>query len=471
MTARRIHPSSLLGPSSLSGRSGPWGRRSFLRGAGGAALALPLLQMHQGRSHAAPGVADDGYPLRFVVFFHPNGVWPATWWPPGTPTENAFELASSMQPLQPFKDQLLILDGVDMPAADAGPGEDHQQGMGAVLSGMPLQQGNFVGGDGSLAGWGDGITVDQVIAQHVGSTTPFGSLEFGVRASAFGGSEVRTRMIYAGPAQPISPIDDPMAMWTLLFSELNLSPSEMAVLRAKRVSVLDTVQGQFAALEARAGAEDRLRLQQHAALVTELESRISTEAVLGESCVVPAAPPALEPNSASTMDQISALQIDMMVMAFACDLTRVASIQYSNGMNHTQFPWIGSMSDGHALSHAGPTDAASWAEWSTRERWYAEQFARLMQRMSEIPEGEGTMLDHTVILWVNELAQGNTHSHQRMPFVLGGNLAGHFRTGRYLTYQNEPHNNLLVSLLQAYGIESETFGDPAFCTGPLAGLT
>ena len=448
-------------------------RRSFLRGAGGAALALPLLQqtLRSRPGHAEPGVAEDGFPLRFVVFFHPNGVWPPTWWPQGAPTEQSFELASSLQPLQPFKDQLLILDGIDMPAADAGPGEDHQQGMGAVLSGWPLQAGNFVGGDGSLAGWGNGISVDQVIAQHVGTTTPFGSLEFGVRASAFGGSEVRTRMVYAGPAQPISPVDDPAAMWSLLFSELDLSPTEMATLRAKRVSVLDVVQGQFAALEARAGSEDRQRLQQHAALVTELEQRISNEPVLGESCVVPAVPPALAPDSASTMDQISRLQLDMMVMAFACDLTRVASIQYSNGMNHTQFPWIGSMSDGHALSHAGPTDDASWAEWSQRERWYAEQFGYLMQRMSEIPEGEGTMLDHTVILWANELAQGNTHSHERMPFVLGGNLAGHFRTGRYLAYDHAPHNDLLVSLCNAFGIESQTFGDPAFCTGPLAGLT
>ena len=431
-------------------------RRALLRGAGGAALALPLLHMFEGKGRAEPGVAEDGFPLRFVVFFHPNGVWPATWWPPGTPTENSWELASSLQPLAPWKDKLLVLDGIDMPAADAGPGEDHQQGMGAVLSGMPLQVGNFVGGDGSLAGWGDGITVDQVIAQHIGATTPFGSLEFGVRASAFGGSEVRTRMIYAGPAQPIAPIDDPGAMWNLLFSELDLDPSEMAVLRDKRVSVLDTVNAQFAALEA---------------LVSDLQVRLANTAALGESCVPPGAPPAIAPDSANTMDQVSALQLDMLVMALACDLTRVASIQYSNGMNHTQFPWIGSMSDGHGLSHAGDGDVASWAEWSQREQWYATQFAYILQRMSEIPEGDVTMLDHTVILWINELAQGNTHSHQRMPFVMAGGLGGHFRTGRYLAYQNQPHNNLLVSLQNAFGIESATFGAPEFCTGPLAGLT
>lgn len=446
-------------------------RRGFLRGAGGAALALPLLQMFEGKGRAEAGVAEDGFPLRFVVFFHPNGVWPPSWWPGGEPTENQWELASSLQPLQAHKEQLLILDGIDMPAADAGPGEDHQQGMGAVLSGRPLQVGNFVGGDGSLAGWGDGVTVDQVIAQHIGTTTPFGSLEFGVRASAFGGSEVRTRMIYAGAAQPIAPIDDPVQMWGQLFSELDLDPSEMAILRDKRVSVLDTVAQQFAALENKAGTEDRIRLQQHAALVSDLELRLKNTPALGESCVPPGAPGAIAPDSANTMEQVSALQIDMLVMALACDLSRVASIQYSNGMNHTQFPWIGSMTDGHQLSHAGPTDAVAWAEWSQREHWYATQFARMLDGMSAIPEGDGTMLDHTVILWVNELSQGNTHSHQRMPFVTAGSLGGHFRTGRYLAHANEPHNNLLVSLQNAFGIESNTFGAPEFCTGPLANLT
>jgi hypothetical protein len=340
-----------------------------------------------------------------------------------------------------------------------------------VLTGRPLQQGGFVGGDGSLSGWADGISIDQAIAQHIGATTPFSSLELGVRASAFGGSEVRTRMVYAGPAQPISPMDDPMQTWGTLFSELDLNPSDMAILREKRVSVLDTVRAQLAAVEQRAGSEDRMRLQQHAELVADLQTRIHNTPALGESCVVPGQPAALAPDSASTMDQISALQLDMLVMAFACDLTRVASIQYSNGMNHTQFPWLGSMSDGHQLSHAGNTDAAAWAEWSQRERWYGQQFAYLVQRMSEIPEGDSTMLDHTVILWANELAQGNTHSHERMPFVLAGGLAGHFRTGRYLAYDHASHNDLLVSLQNAFGIESETFGAPEFCTGPLPNLT
>ncbi len=446
-------------------------RRSFLLGTGGAALALPLLQMNtRVASGAEPGYAEDGFPLRFIVFFHPNGVWPPTWWPtPGaSPTE--FTLASSMIPLEPYRDRIVIIDGLNMPSADAGPGEPHQSGMGAVLTGRALQAGSMVGGDGTLAGWGDGISVDQELAAVIGGESSFSSLELGVRASAFGGGEVRSRMVYAGPAQPLSPDDDPLSVWNRVFADLTLSPSEMAELRARRLSILDTVEGQFAALEARAGAADKQRLQQHADLVRDLEGRLQTEAVLGEACTLPTAPPGTAPDDANTMHVVSQQQLDLMVMALACDVTRVASIQYSNGKNHTQFPWISSMGDGHELSHAGDTDTVAWAEWSTRETWYAEQFAYLLGKLAAIPEGASTMLDHTVILWANELAQGNTHSHNRMPFVLAGSAGGLIQTGRLLTYSNLPHNNLLVSVLNAFGVEATTFGAPEHGTGALDGL-
>lgn len=445
-------------------------RRTLLRGLAGSLFALPLLELAATDVHAAtPGMAPDGYPLRFVVFFNPNGCWPATWFPTGTETE--FTLASSMAALEPFKDKLLLLDGVDMPSVDAGPGEDHQQGMGGVLTGRPLQQGGMVGGDGSLAGWGDGISIDQRIAQQIGATTPLASVEAGIRASAYVGSEVRSRMVYAGPAQPLPPEDNPVGVWSRMFGDFTADPSQMAIRRAKRVSVLDTVAGQFDAIRAQAGADDRVRLDQHAALVRDLELRLQNEPVLGEHCMVPGQPAAVNPDDAASMHLVSQAHIDLIAMAFACDITRVASLQYSNGANHHTFPFIGSNSDGHGLSHAGDDDAASWAEWTVRQTWYCEQFASLLGKLAAIPEGDVSVLDHTVILWVNELSKGNTHSHQRMPFMLAGSGGGYFRTGRYATYPNASHNDLLVSLQNAFGIEDTVFGAPEFCTGPLANLT
>ncbi len=446
-------------------------RRRFLQGAGGLSLALPLLNMHTTRrASAEPGYSDDGFPLRLILFFHPNGIWPATWWPTAGSGPTDFELADSMVPMEPFKDRLTILDGLNMTSADAGPGEPHQSGMGALWTGMPLQEGDMVGGDGSLAGWGDGISVDQEIAGRIGTESLFSSLEFGVRASAFGGGEVRSRMIYSGPAAPLSPDDDPVSAWNRIFADLTLSPSEMAELRAKRLSILDTVDGQFASLMNKAGAEDRQRLEQHAELVRDLELRLAEEPVLGEACVVPEAPISEPFDDANTMDRISQRQIDLLVMSLACDVTRVGSVQYSNGRNHTQFPWLSSMSDGHQLSHAGDEITESWDEWALRERWFCEQFAYLLQRLDEIPEGEGTMLDNTLIVWGNELAKGNTHSHYRMPFVLAGSAGQQFETGRYLQGLEQPHNNLLVSMLNLFGVETETFGHQDHCTGPLSEL-
>ncbi|HET6586092.1 MAG TPA: DUF1552 domain-containing protein, partial [Nannocystaceae bacterium] len=169
-------------------------RRTFLHGAAGSLLALPLLEMASTKVRAAePGVAEDGFPLRFIVFFNPNGCWPATWFPTGGETD--FVLAQSMVAMEPFRDKLIILDGVNMPAVDAGPGEDHQQGRGGVLTGRPLQAGSMAGGDGSLAGWADGASLDQVIAAHIGATNPFASIEAGVRSNAYIGGEIRSRMV------------------------------------------------------------------------------------------------------------------------------------------------------------------------------------------------------------------------------------------------------------------------------------
>lgn len=445
-------------------------RRTFLHGAGGSVLALPLLEMASTKVRAAePGVAEDGFPLRFLVFFNPNGCWPATWFPTGG--ESDFVLAQSMVSMEPFRDKLIILDGVNMPSVDAGPGEDHQQGMGGVLTARPLQPGNMVGGDGSLCGWADGVSLDQVIAAHIGATNPFASIEAGVRSNAYIGGEIRSRIVFAGAAQPLPPEDNPVAMWNKLFAAFDADPTEMAVLRTKRVSVLDAVTSQFDAIRTKAGAADRERLDQHADLVRDLEQRLQNEPVLGEYCMQPPSPPALGIDDANVMNQISRNHLDVIKMAFACDLTRVASIQYSNGANHHTFPFIGSNSDGHGLSHAANEDGAAWAEWTVRQTWYCEEFAYLLGQLASVPEGDVTMLDHTIILWVNELAQGNTHSHDRMPFVLAGSGGGYLRTGRYLNYGGASHNDLLVSLLNAFGLPDQTFGHPDFCTGPLSGLT
>ncbi|MEZ4462206.1 MAG: DUF1552 domain-containing protein [bacterium] len=453
-------------------------RRTFLRGLAGTAIALPLLEAGLGRealAQAASGsLTPEGFPKRFIYFFHPNGTQQNVFWPVSNGQPKDFQLSQILSPLEPFKSKLIIPKGLELKsgAGDVGPGEPHQRGMGTVLTGHPLQPGTFVGGDGSLAGWGNGISLDQVIAQHVGADTTLGSLQLGVRADTTAPTaEVRTRLSYLGAAQPLPPQNDPKNVFDQLFSDFMTAPAELTDVRARRKSVLDGVLGQFATLNKRAGAADRQRLEAHLEIVRDLEKRLENERVTGVACYAPDDPGVQVPDSEDTMPDIARLQMDLLVMAFACDITRVGGIQFSNAKNHIRFPWISSLGDGHQLSHAGPSNTEAFNEWVGRDTWFAQQFAYLLSALDSVPEGSGSMLDNTAVLWINELSQGNTHSHVDMPFVLAGSAGGYFDTGQFIEYGNLPHSNLLVSLQNAFGIEGESFGDERFCTGPLLGIT
>ena len=438
---------------------------------------MPLLSTGLGRAafaQAAPGsMTADGFPKRFIYFFHPNGTMPDSFWPTAGTTERDFAISPILSPLEPLRDKVLVLEGVDLAsgAAEFGPGEPHQRGMGTVLTGRPLQEGTFVGGDGSLAGWGDGISLDQHLAEYVGASTPLKSLHLGVRADTTAPTaEVRTRISYTGPAQPVPPQNEPLVVFNDIFSDFATEPEELVRLRAQRQSILDTVGGQLSSLKTRVGFDDKQRLDAHLTMVRDLEIRLQNERVNGEACYAPERPDDLEPDNEDTMPLIAQLHIDLLVMAMACDITRVGSIQFSNAKNHIRFPWLDSLGDGHQLSHAGPSNADANSQWVARDTWFAQQFMYLMTKLDSIAEGDGTMLDNTVILWINELSQGNTHSVVNMPFVMAGSAGGYFDTGRYLQYQNAAHSDLLVSIQNAFGIEDDVFGDPRFASGPLSGL-
>ena len=448
-------------------------RRDFLRGAGGAAVAVPILGSGLFGTPAFGRTPTSGpaLPKRFIFMLHPNGVITEQWFPQQVRSESDFDLNVCHAPLQRYKDRLTLFHGVHLSSGSVGPGEPHQKGMGAMLSGMPLQEGDFVGGDGSRAGWGSGVTIDQLLARQIGRQTPFGSLELGVRADSHGGSEVRTRISYAGPGQPLPPQNDPGQVFDRLFSDFMTDEGVVQEVRQRRASILDGVLDQFDALMRRAGAEDRARLEQHMELVRDMERRLAVGDITGAACMVPATPEAMAADSEDTMPKIMKAQIDLMVMAMACDLTRVATLQISNAKNHIRYPWLDSLGDGHGLSHAGPSNTQAINEWVARDTWHAAQLAYLCDALANIPEGEGTMLDHTLILWCSEIARGNTHSHKDMPFLMVGSNGGYFKTGRYLRYSDASHNDLLVSIMHSFGVEVKTVGDERFCSGPLSGLT
>jgi hypothetical protein len=161
--------------------------------------------------------------------------------------------------------------------------------------------------------------------------------------------------------------------------------------------------------------------------------------------------------------------MDLMFQAQVCDLTRVSTFMWSNADSWQYFPWIGVDEEHHALSHL--TDDASLQKLVTINTWYSEQIAYFLQLLDSAPEPQGTMLDNSVVLWGNEIGLGDTHTHENIPWVIAGSAGGHLSTGRYIDFGSQPHNNLLLSVLHAFGMEAETtFGVPEYCTGPLQGL-
>jgi len=438
-------------------------RRAVLRGAGGAAIALPWLEaMAPRRAQAATGPVK-----RFVVMFSANGTIPSAWAPtPGT-SETDFTLSPILAPLEAHKADIVIVGGLEQ---KGGGGDGHQNGMGGMLTGQMLNSGPFAGVGAPPAGWPMGASVDQRIADGLAVPTQLRSLELGVQV---GSADNWGRMIYRAANQPLPPDDDPASVYGRVFSDLHTDTAVLARLRRRRKSILDGVGAQFTRLSARVGSADRQRVDAHLTAVQEIEKRLTTDLVVNNPACKNPTVSAVSATANDAFPMAGALQMDLLTMALACDITRVASLQWSRSVSQTRFTWLNITQGHHDLSHRPDTEPDAVANLTTINNWYAQQFAGLISRLKATPDGAGgTLFDNTLLLWCNELAKGNTHSRQGAPYVLAGSAGGALRTGRSLSYDGQglPHNNLLVSILNAMGVPDTTFGKPDWCTGPLTGL-
>ena len=440
-------------------------RRAVLRGAAGTAIALPLLELMQ----PARASAASPTPKRFIVMFSPNGTLANNWVPTrgASGAETDFSLSPILAQLAPHQADLVIVQGLNQQGAG---GDGHQNGIGGMLTGTPLNPGPFAGVGAPPAGWATGPSVDQRIAEGLAAPTRLRSLELGVQVGA---ADNWGRMCYRAGNQPLVPTDDPAAVYASVFTDLHTDPALLARKRKRQQSILDTVGGQYASLAARLGRSDRQRLEQHLDAVRELEGRLTTDLVLSNAaCEDPTL--ALVPSQANdSFPAVAALQLDLLTMALACDLTRVGSLQFSRSVSQVQFSWLGIPEGHHDLSHRSDTDLSAVDKLTRINAWYASQLAGLIERLKSTPDGAGgTLFDGTLILWCNELAKGNTHSRMGAPYVLAGSAGGALRTGRYLSYdgQSLPHNDLLVSLINALGVPDTRFGKSDWCTGALTRL-
>lgn len=424
-------------------------RREFLQKMGLSAAALPFLT---GLPALAAVESIGKRKQRFVVLFSPDGIVPKAFWPDA---EGPLELKGILKPLEPFKDKTLVLKGV----CDRirGDGDGHMRGIGCLLTGSELYPGNVQGGSDTPAGWASNLSIDQEIRNHLqkslATRTRFGSLEFGVMVPEH--ADTWTRMVYAGPNKPVAPIDDPYRMFGKLYGQLKDQESLK--------SVLDDLKDDLAKVRGTVGAADRHLLDEHTELVRDMEKDILAARTRDVGHKVPVIEPGVRRDN-DNIPKISKLQIDLMVSAFVADSSRVATLQYTNSVGEARFTWLGIGEGQHALSHEPDSNAEAQDKLTRINTWYCEQLAYLAKRLAETPEpdGTGSLLDNTLIVWTNELGQGNTHTLDNIPFVLVGGGAG-FKTGRALDYRGVPHNRLLMSIAHGYGHRVETFGNRDFC--------
>jgi hypothetical protein len=435
-------------------------RRQFLRGLGigAAALAAPFCRVASAQ--------EVGAPKRFIFMMTANGFQEDGYVVGGTGA--TFTLGPTLRALEPFRSKLLLLRGLDNEASYEGPGGAHQKGVGAWLTGRPLNDGDFTGGNGDLlSGWASGISIDQRIANVIGSETRLPSLELGVQVR---GASNRHRVSYTGSDAPLPPDSSPQRVYGRLFGAVTGDDAALARLRRRRQSVIDLARGDLSRLHGQLGVDDRPALEAHLERIRELERQLD---VVATSCDTPGEPATFDPMREGNYEQAGTLQIDLLVAAMACDITRVSTLLWSGGTSGQRFPSLGFGDAHHPLSHDGDGNAASQTKLRQIDRFHAERFAHLLARLDGTPEpggGGGTMLDNTVVVWGSELSKGNTHSRRDMPIVMAGGLGGYFRTGRALRFAGEPHNDLLLTILHGFGIRDATFGVPRLCSGPIARL-
>jgi len=426
-------------------------RRHFIKQLGLSTASLPFLL-----GLPSLGLASPARPRqRLIVMFSPNGTIPSAFWPDETGSD--FKLKEIMTPLEPFKDRMLVLHGLSNKVR--GDGDNHMRGMSCLLTGIELFPGNIQGGSHTPAGWASGISIDQEIKNYFQSReesrTRFGSLEFGVGVTDK--ADPWTRMSYARPNKPVAPVSDPYQMYQKLYGQLKDKESLK--------SVLDDVRVDLKKVRKLISAEDRKLLEEHEALVRQMEKEIS-DAGRQKLRVTP---PAFEEGVADQNDNVprlSRMQIDLLVNSFVNDMARVATLQYTKSVGQARMNWLGVTDGHHGLSHEPDKNEEAVAKLTKINKWFAGELNYLAQKLAGTPEpgGEGSLLDHTMIVWTNELGKGNSHTLDNIPFVLIGGGFG-FPMGRCLKLEKVPHNRLHLALAHAVGHRIETFGKPALCDG------
>ena len=442
-------------------------RRSLLRGVGGAVIALPLLEsmacestVLRSKTDIAAKSSEQRAPIkRFIAILNNNGRVAADWFPTGD--ELNWALGPVMKPLEPHARDLVIFQGIDNKAALLGATAGHYEGVVSMLTGFGIS------GDSPAFGTAQGVSLDQKIAKKIGASLKRPSMVFATDPMAGNFNALS----WDEHQQVIPKQSSPMEIFRQLFADASLSREALAAQLARRRSILDDVQGDFARLAGKISGDDARRVRAHLDAVRAVEAKLDIEI----TCKPPDTPYP-EGNNDDKLPELIRSQIDLFVLALSCDITRVATFSFRHpGGGQSYHPWLGLPGDSenvlvnehHEMSH---DDVRQRDKLRGIATWYVEQTAYLVGRLKDVKDGAGTLFDGTVIFQGSECADGPEHTKTNMPYLLVGSAGGAFKTGRFLTYDGVSHNDLLVSLQNAFDIPETTFGNPNVCSGPLARL-
>lgn len=431
-------------------------RRQLLRRLGPtAAVALPFFEALGGRrSHAA-----DSFAERILFLYFPDGVAgtsqdgePSLWHAAGS--EHDFVLGPQLAPLEPLRDHCLFFRGLSMGPTDSG---SHPGGAKKLLTAT----------DG-----GAGTSIDHVIANGVGADAPWKHLYLGAAATADGASGDK-HISYPTPGISMTPQDDPNAAFELLFGVPTRPGGDQGGVDPLAVSVIDGVLDDMDRLRTRIGDVEAKKLDLHLESLREVEKRIKHGARGGGDCSASRVEPDLGPADLfdpGRFPEVLRAQLDLMVEAMACGLTRVGVVQASHHTSDlvmSRFPGtpmfdpsfdMRSHQASHYGAHHDPTHA-EFVAYVEQRTWFAQQFADLLDALASRPERDGTMLDHSIVVLCTEVCDGNTHLHEDMPFVVAGGASGRIHGGRLLQLDGLRHGALWAALAQAMGADLASFGD------------
>jgi hypothetical protein len=428
-------------------------RRTLLRGLG-TALSLPLLDA---MLPAGRAVAQQPVRKRAGFIYFPHGATMSRWTPTGTGTQ--FEFSEILAPLEPLRDQINIISNLSHPQA-YGPGgatAHHNRSSAVFLSGAMAQP----GAQAQL-----GVTADQVAAQAIGQDTPLPSLELMINEGSLSCGDglscaYRNTISWQTPTSPLPMENNPQVVFERLFGDGSTNEERFAR-RQQAMSLLEAVADQIGALNRQLASADRERLDLFLTDVREVERRIEMVGTRAtDDLDVPPRPSGI-PDDVETHIR---LMMDLWVLAWQADITRITTFQLASELSNTVYPASGIRESFHILSHHSHIEENK-AKFAVLNRYHVSLLAGLLEKLRSLPDGDGNLLENSIVLYGSGMSDGNEHNHNPLPVIVAGRAGGSLAAGRHLGFaEGTTMSNLLLSILHKLDVEADSFGDS---TGPLA---